>query len=237
MTLRRVLLYGVIANLLVLLALAWIYPEPMVSPGDLAAAHQQLATDCFACHAPLRGARDQDCLACHPRERIGRFRSNGEPIPASDTRPAFHQQLSDQQCLACHTEHRGRDPQPAMLDFRHDLLQPALRERCESCHRKPDDVLHRDIPGHCAQCHDTQGWSPAHFDHDRYFRLDRDHNVECSRCHGGGDFSRYDCYGCHEHTPANIRAEHLEEGIRDFEDCVRCHRSADEPEGEGEGGD
>jgi len=38
----------------------------------------------------------------------------------------------------------------------------------------------------------------------------------------------YTCYGCHEHTPAKIRAEHEEEGIRDFSDCVQCHRSAQE---------
>jgi len=47
-------------------------------------------------------------------------------------------------------------------------------------------------------------------------------------CHTGNDFKRYTCYGCHEHTPANVRAEHEKEGIRDFENCVECHRSADE---------
>ena len=46
-------------------------------------------------------------------------------------------------------------------------------------------------------------------------------------CHTGNDYSRYTCYGCHEHTPAKIRSEHQEEGIRDFENCVECHRSAD----------
>lgn len=40
--------------------------------------------------------------------------------------------------------------------------------------------------------------------------------------------SRYTCYGCHQHTPANIRGEHIEEGIRNFANCVDCHRSADE---------
>jgi hypothetical protein len=27
---------------------------------------------------------------------------------------------------------------------------------------------------------------------------------------------------------ANIRGEHIEEGIRDFYNCVKCHRSANE---------
>ena len=44
----------------------------------------------------------------------------------------------------------------------------------------------------------------------------------------GNDYSRYTCYGCHEHTPANIRREHIEEGIRKFDDCFACHRNADE---------
>ena len=46
-------------------------------------------------------------------------------------------------------------------------------------------------------------------------------------CHTGNDYSRYTCYGCHEHTPAKIRAEHQEEGISNFTNCVECHRSAD----------
>mgnify|MGYP003381731295 CR=1 FL=1 len=67
--------------------------------------------------------------------------------------------------------------------------------------------------------------------------LDGDHNATCVTCHTTPDFKRYTCYGCHEHTPANIRSEHEEEGIRNFENCVECHRSADdEGGGGGEGG-
>jgi hypothetical protein len=42
---------------------------------------------------------------------------------------------------------------------------------------------------------------------------------------------------CHEHTPANIRAEHKKEGIRDFESWVECHRDPGiEPEKSGRSG-
>ena len=68
------------------------------------------------------------------------------------------------------------------------------------------------------------------FDHDKSFLLDADHKVQCSTCHTKNNYSTYTCYGCHEHTPDRIRAEHREEGIRDLDNCVRCHRSA---EGEG----
>jgi len=52
---------------------------------------------------------------------------------------------------------------------------------------------------------------PATFDHNQYFVLDRDHNARCVTCHLGNDYKRYTCYGCHEHTPDNIRREHIEE--------------------------
>ena len=42
--------------------------------------------------------------------------------------------------------------------------------------------------------------------------------------------ANYTCYGCHEHSRSKIREEHLEEGIRDYENCVECHRSGDEDE-------
>ncbi|WP_155942417.1 hypothetical protein [Rhodomicrobium vannielii] len=56
------------------------------------------------------------------------------------------------------------------------------------------------------------------------------HNPACVTCHAKNDYKRYTCYGCHEHRPDDMRAKHLHEGIRDFENCVRCHRSGREGE-------
>jgi formate dehydrogenase maturation protein FdhE len=131
---------------------------------------------------------------------------------------------------ACAQCHKTEGWKPASFD--HAMLSAAERGHCESCHQPPKDVLHRPIKADCGRCHTTQAWKPAIFDHDRLFRLDGDHNVECAVCHAGGEFGRYTCYGCHEHTPANVRAQHREEGIADLNNCVRCHRSA---RGEGEG--
>ena len=70
----------IVVNLLVLLALAFVYPHLMVSPGALMAEHAALNTDCFACHAPLRGVSEQRCMACHAPVDIGLRTSKGVAI-------------------------------------------------------------------------------------------------------------------------------------------------------------
>ena len=59
------------ANLLVLVVLAFVYPHVMVSPGPVVPAQAALATDCFACHTPLRGATADRCTRCHALPDIG----------------------------------------------------------------------------------------------------------------------------------------------------------------------
>ncbi|TAJ55236.1 MAG: class III cytochrome C family protein [Nevskiaceae bacterium] len=228
---------AVVLGLVAVLALLFLRPEPMLSPGAPMRAHQDIGGDCFACHTPLLGVRAERCLSCHALDRIGLFTSKGRPIPADKSRPPFHQKLSEQNCTACHGEHQGADAKRALRTFSHQMLQPGLRSQCASCHARPEDALHRQVGETCAQCHGQTAWSPATFEHDRYFLLDRDHNVACATCHVGQNFSRYTCYGCHEHSPAGIRAEHEEEGIRDFQRCVKCHRGADEGEAHGRHGD
>jgi hypothetical protein len=275
------------ANLLVLVAVAFVFPHLMVAPGPLIVGHAALATDCFACHAPLRGATTERCIACHAVADIGLRTIQGAPIQSASTRSAtplkmsFHQELIEQDCMACHSDHAGpRLNQHSRNTFSHALLRVATRDRCdschsapgnamhrslsvgcaqchktegwtpasfdhaalaqaelsrcESCHKAPADTLHRQISGQCAQCHTPKAWKPATFEHDKLFLLDRDHNVSCVTCHLGNDYAKYTCYGCHEHTQANVRRKHIEEGIQNFENCAECHRSAQgEPEGKG----
>ena len=223
------------ANLSALVALAFIYPNLMVAPGPVVKAHAAIATDCFACHAPLRGASAGLCVGCHAVNDIGLRTSLGQPIVKAKAKVAFHQELQETNCMACHTDHTGpRLVHQSRKTFSHALLLPATQQRCESCHKPPTDAMHRQISGNCAQCHSSTKWKPAKFDHAELFVLDGDHNVSCATCHTANDYSKYTCYGCHEHQPARIRSKHLEEGIRDFENCVACHRSADgEPEEQG----
>lgn len=228
---------AVLALLIAALVFAFVSPQTAISPGALLDAHHSIGNDCFACHTPLLGSRQEKCVRCHTPDRIGLVTTSGQAI--SGTKPAFHQHLIERNCTACHTEHRGTARTQATKSFSHELLAPQVRADCASCHVKPQDSLHRQIKNTCQQCHRAEGWRPARYDHARLFVLEGEHNAACATCHVGGDFSRYTCYGCHEHAPADIRAEHIEEGIREFGNCVRCHRSADEhgERGQREGGD
>ncbi|HJV62366.1 MAG TPA: cytochrome c3 family protein [Albitalea sp.] len=280
---RPVLWIVVALNLVALVALAFAYPHLMVSPGPLVKGHAELTGNCFACHAPLRGASSSRCVECHAIADIGLRTTKGVPIATGTIKGSFHQELIEQDCMACHSDHQGpkltkrsRKPfshvllketvrgrcsschaapkdtvhrdfkvecgqchrstawKPAQFD--HALLPPAVLDRCSGCHNPPTDRLHRQVQGSCKACHKTEAWKPATFDHDKHFVLDRDHQASCETCHTNNDHSRYTCYGCHEHSQAKVRAEHVEEGIANFENCVECHRDPRaEPEKHGNG--
>ena len=222
-------------NLTALVARVFIYPHLMVSPGPLAPGHEAIAKDCFACHAPLRGATTDRCLTCHTLSTIGLRTTKGAQLKAPTPKAAFHQQLISSDCMACHVLHRGRAVGPGdRRAFSHALLRPEARQSCQTCHVAPDTTIHRGLHTGCAQCHTTRGWARASFDHQRFFPLEGPHATDCVTCHTAGEYGRYTCYGCHEHRPDSTRARHRREGLGDIENCVRCHRGGRE---EGEGGE
>ena len=184
--------------------------------------HQQLSEQsCMACHSDHAGPKltqrsrkqfshallkpevRQDCATCHAK-------------PTNE----MHRTLT----VGCAQCHKTEAWKPAT--FEHAALAKDVLARCEACHKPPADKLHAQIKGNCAQCHTQTAWKPATFEHAKFFDLDKDHNASCVTCHVGNDYRRYTCYGCHAHTPSNIRSKHEEEGIRDFENCVKCHRNA-----------
>jgi len=220
----------VAANLFVLVMLVFLFPQFMISPGKPVEAHIDLADDCFACHTPFIGSTAEQCIDCHAVADIGIKTTKGLLIDKEQKNVAFHQKLVEEDCMACHSEHKGVQPFRPIGQFSHELLQTSVKEQCDSCHSNPADGFHKKITGNCSQCHSNESWLPATFDHEKYFRFDKDHNTECATCHINNDYTNYTCYGCHEHSRSNIREEHLEEGIRDYENCVDCHRSGDEDE-------
>ncbi len=237
----------------------FIAPEAALSPGHLATAHAEASTSCFDCHAVLGGVPDERCRSCHgieafetgalaafhARPEMGACigchtdhagydavlsedfdhsalpKSFGDDCMGCHTAPGDDLHASDLQCTSCH----GTDAW-APASFDHEI--PGYS--CADCHHAPDDDLHTSAGKDCASCHTADAWTPASFEHDEFFRFDRHHPAQCSDCHPPGDLSTYTCYDCHEHSARNIAGEHREEGIRDFEDCVACHRSGDEDE-------
>lgn len=233
---KRVFLWLAALNAIALIVLVFVYPHLMISPGPLVQAHAELATDCFACHRPWRGAQAALCEDCHKPADIGLRSTRGVALPVRPIKASFHQKLIESDCMACHSDHLGpRQNQRSRKPFSHALLVAEVQKDCGTCHRPPTDRLHRQVGGDCGACHGQEAWKPATFDHDRFFVLDRDHDVACVTCHVRNNYATYTCYGCHEHTPANVRAEHEEEGIRDFADCAECHRDASSEPGEGRG--
>ncbi|TXT37198.1 MAG: cytochrome c class III conserved region [Comamonadaceae bacterium] len=224
----RILKLLLAVNLIALALLTFVYPNLMVGPGKLIAGHKQLETDCFACHTSFTGVSASKCVSCHTPANIGRLSSKGQPLVKPQTSTTFHQKLISQDCVACHSDHAGVRRYRTQGNFNHAMLAKETRDQCQACHKSPTDALHKQITGNCVQCHSQEKWTPATFDHNKYFVLDRDHNTRCVTCHVRNDYSRYTCYSCHEHTPNNIRREHIEEGIRKFDNCVECHRSANE---------
>ena len=222
----------VAANLAALLLLAILFPHLMVSPGKPIDAHAEFAEDCFACHTPFLGSTPDKCIACHKVAEIGIKTTKGLAIDKEKKNVAFHQKLTEDDCVACHSDHKGVQPFRPIGEFSHQLLEPAVEKQCDGCHANPGDTLHRKIEGNCGSCHTRERWTPATFDHDEYFRFDREHTTECGTCHMSNDYGSYTCYGCHEHSRSKIREEHVEEGIYDYEICVECHRSGDEDEAE-----
>jgi hypothetical protein len=233
MTLRR---FGVLALALLLLygGLAYRQRDSMLSPGHLLEGHAAIHRACFRCHSAFRGIETARCVICHRIEEIGLRTVSGAPLPDGERAP-FHQDLREGSCAACHADHAGPAGDGTLEGFEHGLLIASTFEACSDCHerQRPGDMIHTSVKAGCNPCHQTAAWTPASFDHEPYFRFDRHHPEDCETCHlTDGDLGTYTCYGCHEHTPRNIRSEHLEEGIREFEACEACHRSGDEEEAE-----
>ena len=229
----RTLKILVLVILLVIAFISFTYAHLMIAPGRLIKEHQALNGDCFACHTSFRGADSKKCTACHRLSEIGRLSSKVLPLVKPLTSATFHKDLSRESCVSCHSDHEGVIRYQQTRKFAHSLIKAETRAKCQTCHQVPSDFLHEKIKGNCAQCHALTKWTPATFDHDKYFLLDSDHSAACSTCHKANDYKRYTCYGCHEHSLEKIRKEHEEEGIKQLDQCVECHRSGDDDAAKG----
>jgi hypothetical protein len=178
-------------------------------------------TVCFACHTgddAHQGRFGKDCSGCHTTESWQA--ADFDHSKASFVLVGAHVQVP---CQECHQQDSG------------GTVFAGTPQECAACHADPQ--FHQGLFGSdCAACHTAQGWSTAKFDQAHTFPVNHgaSSSSECRLCHPDS-LQAYTCYGCHEHTPANIEGKHREEGIRNLQDCARCHPTGREEEGEREG--
>jgi nitrate/TMAO reductase-like tetraheme cytochrome c subunit len=201
----------------------------------LRGAHQAAA--CSDCHVASRFAgTPTQCAACHAADR------------QAAQNPVHSGANFDQDCEACHSVGGWR---PATLDHnqtRFPLTGAHRGADCASCHKggryagTPQECVacHEDRfrsasnPNHvagnfsqqCQDCHSTQAWRPANFDHNRTrFRLTGAHaRVDCAACHPGGRYAGTpsDCYACHRSEyDGTANPNHRSAGFPTS--CTDCH--------------
>ncbi len=179
---------------------------------------------CIECHTDHKGIAAAKAIRSFRHELISKELLNNCSNCHAQKKPADEvHRFTRGNCGQCHNTSRWK---PATFD--HKQLTGISDKSCISCHKadQPKDSMHRLSQASCADCHNTNKWKPATFNHDRYFRLDGDHRASCRTCHTNpGNYKIYTCYGCHEHSEAKIASEHREEGIYNYQNCMKCHRN------------
>jgi len=143
-----------------------------------------------------------DCKSCHDGS------GNLKNFDHSKTTFALDGKHATTECAKCHVNNKFK----------------GTPKTCVSCHADPK--VHAGLFGtQCDSCHTTQAWIPAQLKNHR-FPLNHGSRVDssCKTCHTT-TYTQYTCYGCHEHTQANIERKHREERVplQDLPNCVKCH--------------
>jgi len=154
----------------------------------------------------------QDCTQCHST-------SGWTPVSFDHSQTQFpltgaHLVLT---CIQCHAQGYSGTPTD-----------------CWSCHQ--DDFNNVEDPDHvagnynhdCTQCHTTNGWTPASFDHNQtQFPLTGAHVVlACIACHASGySNTPTACFACHEDDYNNTTdPDHQAAGFPTA--CEQCHNTS-----------
>ncbi len=178
-----------------------------------------LSTDCYSCHKAAFDATTNpnhiknnfptDCVQCHDINSFvpSTFDHNKTNFPLTGR----HSSLS---CSSCHSSGYANTPSD-----------------CYSCHQndytkvKDPDHVAANFSTDCTQCHSTNGWGDASFDHSvTTFPLTGAHiTVSCASCHTSGfTGTSTDCYSCHSSNfNSSQNPNHQAAGLPT--DCKSCH--------------
>lgn len=122
------------------------------------------------------------------------------------------------------------EPKLASTDLAQIDTMTGDPHECRACHEEP--AVHADRFGlNCSRCHNLEAWKPALLNR-HTFALDHggDGKVACETCHTT-TYSENTCYGCHDHTEADMETVHAELEIDEIANCVSCHPTGEAGEG------
>ena len=190
-------------------------------------------TECFGCHEGdyegvddpnhIENEFDRDCSACHNTEAWSPadFDHDETDFPLTGA----HRHVD---CAECHVDGQFAGTPSECFDCHEDDYNNARYQG--STHRGAR------FPHDCEQCHNTNDWEDADFNHDReHFPIFRgEHRGEwdrCTDCHtDANDFTVFSCIDCHEHNRRDMDDEH--EDVRDYRyesvACYECHPNGEE---------
>ena len=66
---KKAIVFGI---MIVCIGLMYWFPHSTISPGELVEGHQNLNSDCFACHTAFKGISNEKCISCHKLSDIGK---------------------------------------------------------------------------------------------------------------------------------------------------------------------
>ena len=219
--------------LVIVVGCSWLmyeYPHMMLNPGELTEAHQELNKKCAACHEPFGGITNEKCIVCHKLADIGKDSLRGVNESNVEEKVLFHQHLENEKCTSCHTDHKGLKPLNSLKNFDHALLPSSINTKCNTCHSKPLDNLHKQLSVDCNSCHTTKGWKlSVKFNHDMIQGVDK---TNCTPCHQKPKDSYHElindnCSKCHSTSkwvPSTFDHSAYFQLDRDHNTkCVTCH--------------
>jgi hypothetical protein len=208
---------------------------------QLTGAHAKVT--CDRCHPGGRyTGTPRDCYSCHSADYSGT--TNPNHVAGGFARTCQDCHTTDAWKPATFDHNRSRFPLTgAHRNVTCDRCHPGGRytgtpRDCYSCHAgdyngtsNPNHAA-AHFPTSCQDCHTTQAWKPAQFDHDgSYFPIysgtHRGVWSTCGDCHvNPSDYHAFECILCHAHSDkARVDSAHQEVGGYRYQSsaCYSCH--------------
>ncbi|MCK9209800.1 MAG: hypothetical protein M0P61_03070 [Ignavibacteriaceae bacterium] len=208
----------------------------------LTGAHLSVA--CNQCHASGYVNTPKDCYSCHKTN----YDNTTNPNHVTSQFPTT--------CTTCHSTTAWK---PATFDHStttfpltgaHTSVDCAKCHAngytntptdCYSCHKTNYDNTTNPkhstagFPTTCKDCHQTTGWTPATFDHNKYFPIasGKHSGISCATCHNTSNYANFTCLSSGCHPKSSTDSKHIGE-VNGYSyvssECYRCH-----PTGKAEG--